>query len=202
MSPSLLRYFDASAGRNLPVPLLETFHSDFLRTGRFNRGKNRKKEERRLLSHAEVAAVTGRKLTAVGERAHEKLNGFHTSIKLPKIIFHRILETQPHLGYCHVTASKTEFAEFDELKWSFFIANFSADISEDGTTLSNFNRYLSRMYFAVAMQPDGQRKRMEVNRTVRGNGVLFRTHDPREAMRNVLLLAARNAKLREVIRKL
>mgnify|MGYP001590820089 CR=1 FL=1 len=202
MSSSSLRYFDASTGKNLPVPVLETFHSDFLRTGRFNRASNRKQEKRRLLSHAEVAAVTGRKLTAVGERAHEKLNAFHKSITLPKIVFHRILEEQPHLGYCHVTASKTKFAEFEELKWSFFIANFSADISEDGTTLSNFNRYLSRMYFAVAMQPDGERKRMEVNRAVRGNGVLFRTHDPKEAMRNVLLLGAKSEKLRQIIRKL
>ena len=58
------------------------------------------------------------------------------------------------------------------------------------------------MYFAVAMQPDSERKRLEVNREVRGNGLLFRTHDPRIALKNVLMLGARSARLREIIRKL
>ncbi len=200
---SKLRYFDASANRHSQMPMLETFHSDFLRTGRINREKDSPgKESRRYLSHQQVADITGRKLLAVGENAHERLNTFHKSITLPKIVYHRIIDDLPHLGYCHVTASKTKFAEFDELKWSFYIANFCADIAEDGKSLSNFNRYLPRMYFAVAMQPDGDRKRLEVNREVRGNGMLFRTHDPKIALKNVLMLGARSAKLREIIRKL
>ncbi|MDG3575009.1 hypothetical protein P7F60_01310 [Rhizobium sp. YJ-22] len=200
---SKVRYFDASGSRHTQVPMLETFHSDFLRTGRFNRDKGRRgKEERRYLSHDQVAEITGRKLLAVGEHAHERLVSFHKSIDLPKMLYHRIIDDLPHLGYCHVTASKTRFAEFDELKWSFYIANFCADIAEDGKSLSNFNRHLPRMYFAIAMQPDSERKRLEVNREVRGNGLLFRTHDPRIALKNVLMLGARSARLREIIRKL
>lgn len=67
---SKVRYFDASGSRHTQVPMLETFHSDFLRTGRFNRDKGRRgKEERRYLSHDQVAEITGRKLLAVGEHA-------------------------------------------------------------------------------------------------------------------------------------
>jgi hypothetical protein len=43
---------------------------------------------------------------------------------------------------------------------------------------------------------------MTIDRTVRGNGLLFRTHDPQVAIKNVLLLGARNEQLREIIRQL
>jgi hypothetical protein len=37
---------------------------------------------------------------------------------------------------------------------------------------------------------------------VRGNGLLFRTNDPQIAIRNILLLGARNEQLRQIIRQL
>jgi hypothetical protein len=43
---------------------------------------------------------------------------------------------------------------------------------------------------------------MTIDRSVRGNGLLFRTHDPQAAIRNILLLGARNEQLREIIRQL
>ena len=200
---SKLRYFDASGQKKPNVPALETVHSDFLRTGRIIRHKdNWVPEERRYLSYQEVADRTGRRLDAAGEQAHDRLNSFHRSIQLPKMVFHRTLEDRPHLGYCHVTASKTRFADFDEVKWAFYIANFMADIGEDEKMISNLRRRGSRMYFAVAMQPDDERKKLTIDRKIRGNGVIFRTSDPKVALKNVLLLGARNEKLRDVIRSL
>jgi hypothetical protein len=59
------------------------------------------------------------------------------------------------------------------------------------------------MYFAVAIKPgDNSAERMTIDRSVRGNGLLFRTHDPQAAIRNILLLGARNEQLREIIRQL
>ncbi|CAN7592123.1 hypothetical protein LJR030_001276 [Rhizobium sp. LjRoot30] len=200
---SKLRYFDASGQKKPNVPALETLHSDFLRTGRIIRHKdNWVPEERRYLSYQEVAERTGRRLEVAGQQAHDRLNSFHRSIQLPKMIFHRTLEDRPHLGYCHVTASKTRFAEFDEVKWAFYIANFMADIGEDEKMISNLRRRGSRMYFAVAMQPDDEKKKLTIDRKIRGNGVIFRTNDPKVALKNVLLLGARNEKLRDVIRSL
>ncbi|MGO8141056.1 DUF6656 family protein, partial [Rhizobium leguminosarum] len=45
-------------------------------------------------------------------------------------------------------------------------------------------------------------EKMTIDRSVRGNGLLFRTHYPQAAIRNILLLCARNEQLREIIRQL
>jgi hypothetical protein len=38
-----------------------------------------------------------------------------------------------------------------------------------------------------------------INRDFRENGVLFRTADPMTALKNVLMLGARNAELRKIV---
>lgn len=200
---SKLRYFDAGAPKNVPVPAVSAAHSEFLRTGRISRSKeNWVADERRYMTFAEVAERTGRKLTAAGEKTHERINSFHKSITFPKLVFHRTLESRPHLGYCHVTASKTKFAQFDDVKWAFFIANFFSDIDDNNKFSNMLDLSYSRMYFAVAMQPDTEVKKMTIDRTVRGNGLIFRTHDPKIALQNLLMLGSKSEKLREIIRQL
>lgn len=194
-----LQYVDQTPG----APPKQAIHSEFLRTGRIDRNRpNWSAEERRYLSYEEVAARTGKFLVAAGERTHERLNGFHRSIQFPKLIFHRTLSGTPHLGYCHVTASKTKFAEFEDVKWAFYIANFFADIASDDLKFEGVNMRAERMYFAVAVERDEERKKLAINRKVRGNGLLFRTDDPKTALKNVLLLGAKHEALRKVIRAL
>ena len=57
------------------------------------------------------------------------------------------------------------------------------------------------MYFAVAMKnaEGGENRRQVINRDIRDNGVLFRTADPKTALKNVLMLGARNAELRKIV---
>src|SRR5262249_33212513 len=147
---------------------------------------------------------TAERLQAAGERTHDKLNGFHKSIQFPKLIFHRTIAETPHLGYCHVTASRTRFARHEEVSWAFYIANFFAEIGKEEDAFVKIDPRCKRMYFAVAVRPDhdASEKKLMINRDVRGNGVLFRTHDPQVAIRNVLLLGARNEQLRDIIRQL
>ncbi len=57
------------------------------------------------------------------------------------------------------------------------------------------------MYFAVAVEADDEGG-TRINRRVRSNGLLFRTSDPGDALRNVLLLGARDETLRDIIKKL
>jgi hypothetical protein len=55
----------------------------------------------------------------------------------------------------------------------------------------------------VAIQPgEHTAEKMTIDRNIRGNGLLFRTDDPQVAIKNVLLLGARNQQLREIIRQL
>ena len=179
--------------------------SEFLRTGRIDRNRpNWSATEKRYLSYEEVAERTGKFLTASGERTHERLNGFHKSIQFPKLVFHRTLAGTPHLGYCHVTASKSKFAEFDDVKWAFYIANFFADIGADDLRFERVNMRAERMYFAIAVERegDGATRKLAINRKVRGNGLLFRTDDPKTALKNVLLLGAKHEALRKIIRAL
>jgi hypothetical protein len=184
------------------TPPKRALHSEFLRTGRIDRNRpNWSAEEKRHLTYEEVAARTGKVLTAAGERTHERLNGFHRSIQFPKLLFHRTLSGTPHLGYCHVTASKTKFAEFEDVKWAFYIANFFADIGAEDLKFESVNMRAERMYFAIAVEHD-EEKKLAVNRKVRGNGLLFRTDDPKTALKNVLLLGAKHETLRKVIRAL
>ncbi|TCR91339.1 DUF6656 family protein [Rhizobium sp. BK376] len=200
-----LRYFDARKPYEAEQQRPATVHSEFLRTGRIIRTKaNWLSEERRYLTHEEVAERTAAKLQAAGEKTHDRLNNFHRAIQFPKMIFHRTLADSPHLGYCHVTASRTQFAKFDHVNWAFYIANFFAKIGENDNFFEEIDLRMSRMYFAVAVQPnkDSQDKSLTIDRTIRSNGVLFRTHDPQVAIRNVLLLGARNEQLREIIRQL
>jgi hypothetical protein len=58
------------------------------------------------------------------------------------------------------------------------------------------------MYFAVAISPTEEEGRLTIDRKVRGNGVLFRTDDPKLAMKNVLMLGAKNEALRKIIHAL
>jgi hypothetical protein len=179
----------------------QAVHSEFLRTGRIDRNRpNWSDTEKRYLSYEEVAVRTGKILVSAGNRTHERLNSFHKSIQFPKLVFHRTLSGTPHLGYCHVTASKSKFAEFDDIKWAFYIANFFADIAADDLRFERVNMRAERMYFAVAVERDDDSKKLAINRKVRGNGLLFRTDDPKTALKNVLLLGAKQEAVRKIIR--
>ena len=197
---SNLRYYDAAAVKE-PAPSQKTaIHTEFLRTGRINRRQQEwSAAEKRYLTHQEVAARTGKKLEAAGTVTHDRINGFHRSIRFPKLLFHRTLAGSPHLGYCHVTAARTKFAKFEDVRWSFYIANFFSDIGDDQHFFEKIKLGYSRMYFAVATELDAEAGKLTVNRAVHDNGLLFRTRDPKEALKNVLLLGARNEALRKII---
>ncbi|MDL2410299.1 hypothetical protein PY650_32815 [Rhizobium calliandrae] len=199
-----LRYFDTKKTVEPEPTLPPAGHSEFLRTGRISRDRTHwLAEERRYLTHAEVAERTATRLRNAGEKTHDRLNSFHQSIRFPKLIFHHTLKDTPHLGYCHVTAARTQFAQYEEVSWAFYIANFFARIGQNDNFFEDINLKYSRMYFAVAVQPDQESpEKLTINREIRGNGVLFHTHDPQIAIRNVLLLGARNEQLRDIIRQL
>jgi hypothetical protein len=198
---SKFKYYAAKAAGQTPVPE-KAVHTNFLRTGRIARKEEDwVEEERRFLTDEEVAERTGIRLENVGTKTHQRLNNFHTDIKFPKIIFHKTLATAPHLGYVHVTASKADFAEYKGVNWGFYIANFTAEITADEQFFNHIDPNYARMYFAVAMKKDenGEKPRQVINREVRENGVLFRTADPKTALKNVLLLGAKTAELRKIV---
>jgi len=194
-----LRYFESETRTRALVPK----ESEFLRTGRIDRNRpNWDIVRKRYLSYEEVAERTGKYLDLVGDKTHERLNNFHKSIQFPKVVFHRTLKGTPHLGYCHVTLAKTDFAEFKDIRWSFYIANFFADIAADELAFEKINMRATRMYFAIALEKDEEQKKLAVNKNVRGDGILFRTDDPKAAMKNVLMLGAKHDVLRKIIRSL
>lgn len=197
-----LRYFAASKSDKIGTPA-KAAHTEFLRTGRISRHRDDwMPEQRRYLTYEEVAERTGKRLEAAADTTHTRINSFHRSIQFPKIIFHRTLTDSPHLGYCHVTAARTNFARYADVRWAFYIANFFADIGESEAFFERIRQNYSRMYFAVAMKPEAEAKTMSIDRSFRDNGLLFRTHDPKQALRNVLMLGARDAELRKIIAKL
>ena len=195
------RYYDAVAYKRATLPKANV-HTEFLRTGRIERESAWSPNEKRYLTYAEVAERTGRRLERAGVATHERINGFHKSIRFPRLIFHRTLAGTPHLGYCHVTVATSRFAEFEKVQWAFYIANFSAEIGEGEAFFADISHHPARMYFAIAITPGEEEGRLSIDRTVRGNGVLFRTGDPKTAMKNVLMLGARDEALRKIIRAL
>lgn len=195
-----LRYFDDAI--KPPPENRGGIYTDYLRTGRINRGTTDARTAKRYLTHQHVAERTGRRLEAAGTLAYDRINGFHASIRFPKMIFHRTLDGSPHLGYCHVTAARSKFAEYDEVRWSFYMANFFCEIGKDDHFFDDVRRGYSRMYFAVATDLDREQGKLVINRTVRDGGLLFRTQDPKTALKNVLMLGARNDALRAIIRAL
>ncbi|MBV2186578.1 MAG: hypothetical protein KUL88_18815 [Rhizobium sp.] len=198
-----LRYFAASKAEAKPGLPAKAAHTEFLRTGRISRHREDwVPEEKRYLTYAEVAERTGRRLEAAGETTHSRINSFHRSIQLPKVIFHKTIEHSPHLGYCHVTAARTSFAKYADVKWAFYIANFFADVGDADQFFKHIRPNYSRMYFAVAIHPDKETRSMAIDRSIRENGLLFRTHDPKEALKNVLMLGARDVELRKIIARL
>ncbi|WP_275789316.1 DUF6656 family protein [Pararhizobium gei] len=200
---SNLRYFDAAAVAKTAPPPKIAVHTEFLRTGRINRHRPEwHADEKRYLTHQEVAERTGRKLQAAATVTHERINAFHASIRFPKVVFHRTLQGRPHLGYCHVTTARTKFAQFNDVRWSFYIANFFSEIGDDEQFFDSVKIGYSRMYFAVATEMDRDAGKLILNRSVHENGLLFRTAEPKEALKNVLLLGARNEQLRRIINSL
>lgn len=195
-----LRYYDVSEKAPDPLPKVVA-HTEFLRTGRIDRRRNTP-EQRRYLTYEEVAEKTGRRLVAAGEATHKRINSFHTSIKFPKMIFHRTLAASPHLGYCHVTAATTRLARSHDVTWSFYFANFFSELGDETHFFDRIQSGYSRMYFAVAIEPDAGEGRIVINRNVRGDGLIFRTQDPKVALKNVLMLGARDEALRRIIRTL
>ena len=203
-SMSKLRYYD-NASKSPAGKIGRAIDTEFLRTGRIDRKpEDWNQQERRYLTHAEVAARTGKRLEAAGETTCARINGFHKAIRFPKLIFHRTLSDSPHLGYCHVTAARTRFpGAKSDITWSFYLANFFAEIgADDEQFFRRVSLSYSRMYFAVATEPGQAGGDLTINRTIRPNGVLFQTHDPKDALKNVLLLGARNEDLRKIVKAL
>ncbi|OLP58809.1 hypothetical protein BJF93_17930 [Xaviernesmea oryzae] len=198
---SKIRYY-VSGGRAGYLKAPRSAHSEFLRTGRIERVQRRKPTERRYISHDEAGARTARKLLAAADLTHERLNRFHPSIRLPKLVFHQIIEGRPHLGYCHVTAWRTAFEKFGPVSWSFYLANFFADIGDETHFFDHIAPGRSRMYFAVATKADQTGSRLLIDTSVHDDGILFRTSDPRVAMKNVLQMGTPSAALRAIIRAL
>ncbi|MCY0095712.1 DUF6656 family protein [Hoeflea ulvae] len=198
---SKFKYYAARAKGQASGPGVAV-HTNFLRTGRIVRSpEDWIEEERRFLTDEEVAERTGIRLENVGKKTHERLNNFHADIKFPKVIFHKTLAAAPHLGYVHVTASKTDFAEYKDVSWGFYIANFWADITADEHFFERIDPNYARMYFAVAMKREqtGEKPQQVINRDFRENGLLFRTADPKAALKSVLLLGAKTAELRRIV---
>ncbi|MBC7283646.1 DUF6656 family protein [Hoeflea sp.] len=198
---TMFRYYAAKKATGQAPAAAKAIHTNFLRTGRIVReAEDWVEEDRRFLTYDEVAQRTGIRLESAGRKTHQRLNTIHKQIRFPRIIFHKTLAQAPHLGYVHVTASKTDFAEYKDVTWGFYIANFSAEITADEQVFHRISPGYARMYFAVAMKgaEDGQTRRPVIDREIRGNGVLFRTADPVTALRNVLMLGARNAELRKI----
>lgn len=200
---SKLRYF-AAEGLREAMNAPKSIHTEFLRTGRIIRGKDRWDFlEKRYMTHEEVAERTAKFLERAGEAAHERINNVHAAIRFPKFLFQRTLDNRPHLGYCHVTAAKTELRNHDPIRWSFYIANFFSEIGEELKFVGRLDRRVSRMYFAVALSNDNENAtRMVADRSLKPNGVLFRTHDPMIALKNVLMLGTNDPRLRQKIRDL
>lgn len=196
-----IRYFDAKAAKAAPART-KTAHSDFLRTGKIARYEEKwVPKEPRYLSHEEVAAITGRKLQAAGEITHSRLDSFHKSIRFPKMVFHRTIEASPHLGYCHVTASQTSFDARTPVLFSFYFANFFSELCGDENFFENIDQRQSRMYFAIAMDMAGD-KTVQINKAIHRDGLLFRTSDPKVALKNVLMLGTRSNEMRKFIQSL
>ncbi|UHS55802.1 DUF6656 family protein [Agrobacterium vaccinii] len=196
-----IRYFDASARSAAPART-KTAHSDFLRTGRIARYEQKwLPPEPRYLTHEQVADITGRKLQAAGELTYSRLNSFHSSIRFPNMVFHRTIDESPHLGYCHVTASRTSFDLRNPVIWSFYFANFFSELCGEGAFFENIDSRHSRMYFAVAMDVAGDRS-VKIDKTIHRDGLLFRTHDPKIALKNVLMLGTRSSEMRKFIRSI
>lgn len=194
-----IRYFDARSRSAAPART-KTAHSDFLRTGKIARFEQKwVPREPRYLTHDEVAEITGRKLQAAGELTYSRLNNFHNSIRFPNMVFHRTIEESPHLGYCHVTASRTSFDMRNPVIWSFYFANFFSELCGDDAFFENIDARHPRMYFAVAMDVAGD-KSVKIDRTIHRDGLLFRTHDPKIALKNVLMLGTRSSEMRKLIR--
>ncbi len=197
-----LRYYDANAWRPVAPRIKPAAHSEFLRTGRISRHRDDwLPVERRYLTYAEVAERTGKKLETAGETTHERLNAFHHDINFPKVLFHRTFPERPHLGYCHVTAASTYMAR-RSVSWSFYICNFFAEIGETEQFFEHINAERRRMYFAVAIEGEPGGERLRINRSIRGNGVLFQTSNPHEALRNVLMLGAPDSAFRAILQKM
>lgn len=200
----MFRYYAANSKGQEQGPGF-AFHTNFLRTGRIvRRAEDWVEEERRYLTDEEVAERTGKRLESAGRKTHQRLNAFHRKIRFPEIIFHKTLASAPHLGYVHVTASKADIAEHRNVAWGFYIANFSAEINGGEHFFSQVSPDYGRMYFAVAMKPGeaaepGTAPRPVVNREIGDNGVIFRTSDPKAALKNVLMLGARNAELKKIV---
>ena len=193
-----LRYFETnSPARNRPSNL--TPHSDFLRTGRIIRPLAERQTAKRYLTPEEVAERTGRILTLAGETTLTRINSFHQSIRFPKAIFYRVFEEIPHLGYCHVTTASTSFNAKERINWSFYLANFTSDISETYPFFERIRSGNGRMYFAVAFEK-APGDTFRIDRSMRKNGLLFRTVDPQEALRNVLMLGAPNDAVRAIVK--
>ncbi|MDQ0455049.1 DUF6656 family protein [Rhizobium paknamense] len=197
---SKLRYYAVAKTEEPAKRLPKGIHTEFLRTGKIIRDQEDwLADEKRYLTYEEVAARTGQRLEAAGETTHQRINSFHKAIRFPKVVFHRTLQDIPHLGYCHVTAARSSFADYADVPWAFYIANFNAELGGEEAFFKRITPQYGRMYFAVALKPDPKLRQMVIDRSIRDGGLLFRTSDPMQALKNVLLLGARTSALRKII---
>ncbi len=200
--PAKLRYYQSRSPK-FPPPVGTSPHSEFLRTGRIARAVRPewRPGEKHYLTAEEVAEHTGKRLVKAGETTHRRLNAFHKTIQFPKMIFYRVFDEIPHLGYCHVTSSRSVIKDRGEVHWSFYMANFSSDIGQTYPFFENIRHGYARMYFAVAFEK-APGETLRIDRSIRKDGLMFQTHDPHQALKNVLMLAAPDKTLLAAIKKL
>ncbi len=119
------------------------------------------------------------KLTTAGETTHKRINGFHTSIQFPKMIFHRTLAGRPasRLLPCHGGANTSRPVQGRHLV--LLLRQLLLRPRRRETLLRThpdrlFPNVFRRRHRARCAEPE----QMTINRSVRDNGLLFQYRRP------------------------
>ncbi len=182
-----LRYFEEKK-KVEQAPKKPALHSEFLRTGRIDRNRpNWDGVQKRYLTYEEVAERAGKQLTAAGERTHERLNSFHRSIRFPKLIFHRTLkERASRLLSRH--RRQDQLCGIQGREMGLLHRQFLRRHRSRASDLRKDQHARRTDVFRPRRGEDEEQQKLTINTAVRGNGLLFRTQDPKVAFKNVLML--------------
>jgi hypothetical protein len=115
-----------------------------------------------------------------------QIRAFEATIRFEPFELTRMISGAPHLGYSAITSGHYRRSGQPAVHWVFFFANFDCKFGRGENLFENIPLDYGLSYFALAMKVDAQDRVQGLDSQFGGNGVIFSTADPNEAISNTI----------------
>jgi hypothetical protein len=160
--------------------------TEFLRDGPVFGGAASQGKKR--ISAESVRRRTEAVLEDKAERYFRQIRDFDRSLRFERFKLVRIISEAPHLGYSAITSGVCSDIQGRGVNWVAFFANFDCIFGKGDALFENIPTQYGLTYFSLALKLDDDNQVTGPDSVFHGNGLIFSTHSPDEALNNIIRL--------------